>query len=98
MKNALRIGYNQYYDDKLFAKHLAFIKENISVVDEITLFTEFSHYGYRDLNTTKENALLLKDRIQQYRAAGVKSVGVNLLCTMGHWEEGWDIFPKAPFP
>lgn len=98
MKKALRIGYNQYYDDKLFAKHLAFIKENISVIDEITLFTEFSHYGYRDLNTTKENALLLKDRIKQYRTAGVKSVGVNLLCTMGHWEEGWDIFPKAPFP
>lgn len=97
MKKALRIGYNQYYDDKLFADHLLFVKENISVIDEIAMFAEFSHYGYWDLETSEKNARVMKNRIKQYRDAGVKSVGINLLCTIGHIEEGWDVFPKAPF-
>lgn len=97
MKKALRVGYNQYYDDNLFQKHLSYVKENISVIDEIAVFVGYSHYGYWDIETSKAHALLVKDRIKQYRAAGVESVGVNLLCTIGHIEEGWDVFEKAPF-
>lgn len=96
MKKALRIGYHRYYNDAVFAEHLAFIKRNADVIDELALFTEYSHYGYWDLETSAKNAEVIKNRIGQYRKAGIKRVGVNILCTMGHVEEGWDVFPKAP--
>ncbi len=98
MKKALRVGYNQYYNDDVFEKHLSYIKENIAVIDEIAMFAEFSHYGYWSLEFSKENAAIIKERIQQYKEAGIKSVGINLLCTIGHCDEGWSVFPKAPFP
>lgn len=96
MKKALRIGYHRYYNDAVFAEHLAFIKRNADVIDELALFAEYSHYGYWDLETSAKNAEVIKNRIGQYRKAGIKRVGVNILCTMGHVEEGWDVFPKAP--
>ncbi len=43
MKKALRVGYNQYYTDAEFEKHLAYVTENLDVLDEIAMFTEFSH-------------------------------------------------------
>ena len=95
MKIALRIGYNRYYCDEIFAKHLTFIKNNCSVIDEITLFAEFSHYGYWDLKTSAVNAEVLKNRIQQYKDIGIKRVGINVLCTIGHIEEGFEVLPKA---
>ena len=98
MKKALRIGYNRYYRDDIFEEHLKFIKKNISAIDEITLFAEFCHYGYWSLEYSAENAKLLKDRIRRYRQAGVKSVGINLLCTIGHAQEGWSLFPRPTFP
>ncbi len=95
MKKALRIGYNRYYNDDVFAGHLEFIKRNADVIDEVALFTEFSHYGYWDLETSYKNAELIKKRMEQYRKIGIKRVGINILCTIGHIEEGWDVFPKA---
>ncbi|MFA7636871.1 MAG: hypothetical protein WCX81_03815, partial [Monoglobales bacterium] len=95
MKKALRIGYNRYYRDDIFDEHIKYIQENVSVIDEITLFAEFCHYGYWDLEYSKNNAEILKDRIKRYKSAGVKSVGINLLGTIGHLEEGWDVLSKA---
>lgn len=95
MKKALRIGYNRYYSDEVFAEHIKFIKKNIDVIDEITMFVEFSHYGYWPLDYSKKHAQLMKKRIEEYRNAGVKKVGINLLCTLGHLEEAWDIFERA---
>ncbi len=97
MKKALRIGYNRYYNDEVFAQHIEFIKKNIDVIDEITMFAEFSHYGYWPLDYSKNHAQLMKKRIEEYRNAGVKRVGINLLCTIGHIEEAWDIFERADF-
>ncbi len=98
MKKALRIGFHRYDSDEHFREHLRFIKKNAAVIDEITLFAEFSHYGYWDLETSSQNAALLKHRIADYRAAGIPRVGINLLCTIGHLDEGWDVLPRAPFP
>ncbi len=96
MKKAHRIGYSRYFDDKEFEKHLKFISRNIDVADEIALFTEYSHFGYWELSFQREHAELLKKRLNSYRAAGVKSVGLNVLDTLGHLEEGWEVFPKPP--
>jgi len=95
MKRAFRIGYNRYYRDDIFENHLEFIKKNIDTIDETTMFIEFSHYGYWPMEFTRESAKIVKDRIKRYKEAGVKSAGINILCTVGHLEEGWDVFPHA---
>jgi len=95
VKKALRIGYNRYYCDENFREHIAFVKKNIASIDEITLFAEFCHYGYWDEEFTKKNTEILTKRIQQYREAGVKSVGINILNTRGHTCDGWEVLPKT---
>lgn len=95
MKKALRVGYHRYYKEAIFQEHLEYIKKNISVIDEITLFAEFCHYGYWDLEYSANNAEILKDRIRRYKEIGVKSVGINLLSTIGHGDEGWSVLPRA---
>ena len=95
MKKALRVGYNRYYNEDIFQEHLAYVKKNIAVIDEITLFAEFCHYGYWDLEYSANNAKILKDRIRRYKELGVKSVGINLLATIGHGDEGWSVLPRA---
>lgn len=96
MKKAIRIGYNQYYNDEVFAKHLDYIKRNADVIDELTLFAEFCHYGYWSEEYSKENAEIIADRINQYKKVGIKRVGINLLNTVGHKEEGLDVLPLSP--
>lgn len=95
MKKALRIGYNRYYCDENFNEHIEFIKKNAKNIDEVTLFVEFCHYGYWDKNFISKSAELLKDRIKKYKEAGIESVGINVLCTRGHTDDGWEILPKA---
>lgn len=98
MKKAMRIGYMRYFDDTIFEEHLAFIQKNLEAFDELTLFADFSHYGYWSPQYTANNVALLGRRIKQYREIGVKRIGVNILCTLGHLEEGYEVFPQAPFP
>ena len=95
MKRVLRIGHHRYRTDEAFAEHIAFIKNNIDSFDEVALFTEESHYGYWDPEKTRQNAARLKERLPKYREAGVPSVGLNVLSTIGHLEEGYDVFPKT---
>ncbi|MBE7036515.1 MAG: hypothetical protein E7403_04400, partial [Ruminococcaceae bacterium] len=95
MKKALRIGYNRYYCDENFNEHLEFIKKNAEHIDEVTLFVEFCHYGYWDKVFIDKTAEILKDRIAKYKEIGIKSVGINVLCTRGHTEDGWDLLPRA---
>ncbi len=95
MLKALRVGCSRYYDDKIFEEHLAFVKRNLHVLDEITVFADFSHYGYWSPEYTAENVALLRKRFRQYKEIGVKRMGVNILCTIGHLEEGYDVFPHA---
>lgn len=96
MKKAYRFGYNLYFTDKAFAENLEFVKKNVGIIDEITLFAEYSHHGYWPLEWQKESAKVLKERMEKYRAAGVKSVGVNVLSTIGHLDESIDVLAKPP--
>ena len=98
MKRVLRIGHHRYRTDEAFAEHIAFIQKNADAFDEVALFTEESHYGYWDPEKTRQNAARLKERLPHYRAAGIPSVGLNILSTIGHLEEGYDVFRKAPLP
>lgn len=95
MKKSLRIGYNRYYCDKNFKEHIEFIKKNAEHIDEITLFVEFCHHSYWDKDFIDKTAEILTDRIKRYKEIGIQSVGINVLCTRGHTEDGWDLLPKS---
>lgn len=56
---------------------------------------EYCHYGYWDENFISESVEILKNRIKTYREVGIGSVGINVLCTRGHTEDGWEILPRA---
>lgn len=95
MKKALRMGCNSYFEEENFAKNLALVKDNLDVVEEITLFTEPTHHGYWPLSMSAETAAILKDRIRRYKEIGVPRVGLNVLCTLGHTEDGASIAPVS---
>lgn len=96
MKKAFRIGYFRYKTDEAFAEHIAFIQKNVRNIDEVALFMEYSHHGYWPLEEQREHARLVRSRLEAYRRAGVKSVGLNVLDTIGHLEEAWDVLPVPP--
>ena len=95
MKKALRISYNAYFDDKVFERNIKLVRENADVIDEITLFTNPTHQGYWTLERERETVDVLKDRIKKYKEAGINRVGLNVLSTLGHNEDGTMIAPKA---
>ncbi len=95
MKKALRIGYNRYYCDENFSEHIAFIKKNIAHIDEVTLIAEFCHHGYWEESHDRKVAETLTRRIRDYREAGVKRVGINVMTTRGHTADGWDYLPAG---
>ena len=95
MKKALRMGYYSYFEEEVFAKNLSLVAKNLDVIDEITLFTEPTHHGYWETQHSAETAALLTDRIKRYKAVGVKRVGLNVLCTIGHTEDGAAIAPRS---
>lgn len=92
---ALRIGRNSYTDIEVLDKYLNMVKENIDVVDEVTLFAGGSHHGYTPREDTIKEADLLVPAIKKYRELGVKKVGVNVLATLGHTEDGGSLLEKA---
>ena len=96
MKYAHRISYERIFDDEHFNKHLQFIKENIDVVDEITIKAEVSHSANYSKEFIVNLAKLLEKRIAQYRSIGVKSVGINCMSTIGHCEEAWTVLTPIP--
>lgn len=95
MKKALRMVYHSYFEDAIFEKNLNLVAENIDVIDEITLFTEPTHHGFWETQRSAETAAVLTDRIKRYKAVGVKRVGLNVLCTIGHTEDGSAIAPRS---
>lgn len=96
MKKAFRFGYNRYTADNAFEENLQYVRENRDMIDEITLFVEYSHHGYWPLEWQEKSCAVLKDRMNRYRKAGIKSVGINVLATVGHIDESFDVLPKPP--
>lgn len=90
MKKALRMVHNSFYSDYEFEKNYETISKNLDVIDEITFFTESNHHGYTPLSDVRETANILKKRIKAFKDLGIPRVGINILCTIGHTEEGSD--------
>lgn len=95
MKKALRMAHGSYWKQGEFEHNLELVAQNLDVIDEITLFTEPTHHGYQPDESVQETVSILHDRIRRYKELGVPRVGLNVLCTLGHTEDGAAIAPKA---
>ena len=96
VKTSLRVPYCRYFGDSEFEKHLNIVKAQVDVSSEIALFTEYSHRGYWPLADIEKLVSVLRRRIKAYRDAGFKSVGLNVLDTFGHMDDGWEDMEDAP--
>lgn len=63
----------------------------------MALFTEYSHHGYYPLAQIQDLCKVLEKRMTALRSIGIKSVGLNVLDTIGHIDEAWDVLEKPPF-
>ena len=97
MKLSFRLGTPRYTSPEEFKRLLEFLQQHKECVDEISLFTEYWHHGYYPLQEFKELCEILRDRIIILKSREFKSVGINMLDTIGHVNEAWDILPKLPF-
>ncbi len=100
MKIAQRLHYRNWNEDRQFEETIAFLQRHIDAVDEITLFSSNTTNGSFDdagtLDRLREDLPILQKRIQAFKDAGFKSVGVNVLITLGHIDE--DKAPDHPLP
>ena len=95
MKKSLRIQHHVIASEKELTASIELVKKYVDVVDEITIFTEPTHHGYVPIAQAKKNADLLKNAINLYKSLGIKRVGVNVLCTIGHTDDGGDMHERA---
>ena len=93
-----RIFPGQYNSDEQFSHFLAFLKEYPDAVDEIALMDEnFPAPAGLPLEAVEKLAERMKKRIAALRRAGIRSVGINVAHTLGHWDvPGMDFTPLPP--
>lgn len=96
-KLAWRIGLPMARDGAAFEELRELLRAHRSVVDEVAFFETISHHLYLPLEYYIEVADVLKRRMATLRNDGIASVGINVLTTIGHVNEGWDVFPPLPF-
>jgi len=92
-----RIGLLQWEADEPFDRLLTLLREHRSVVDEVALFETITHHLYIPLDDYARRMYLAAKRLDAFRTAGVRSIGINVLCTIGHINEAWDYMPPLPF-
>jgi len=96
IKLAWRLGVKQAYEPE-FENLLRFVLRHRGVVDEVSFFETTTHHLYLPLDFFKEAASHIETAMGKLKGDGIPSVGINVLTTIGHVNEGWDFFPKLPF-
>lgn len=97
MKIAIRLLPPRYRTDEAFADTLALLRTYGSAIDELTLFTEYWHHGYYPPEQFAEAAAVMKQRVRELKEAGFAEVGINMLATIGHFNEAWHVLPPLPY-
>lgn len=82
-----RLYQDRYWDDEDFEKVLALFAAYGDCVDEAALMSETTMNAFFPMEAFEKTIPRLTDRIARLRACGVRSVGVNVLCTIGHHGE-----------
>ncbi|MFC1451721.1 hypothetical protein ACFLSJ_00065 [Verrucomicrobiota bacterium] len=92
-----RIGLHMSRPDDAFESLRELLLKHRNVVDEVAFFETISHHLYLPLEFFRENADVFRRRIATLKSDGIPSVGINVLTTIGHVNEGWDVFDPLPF-
>lgn len=89
MKIAQRLDYVAWLDERAHKETLDFLKKYSDVVEELALYSHAYNGRERDdaLEQLRNEMPILKKRIQAFRDAGFKSVGVDVVVTIGHIDE-----------
>ena len=93
-----RIQYWMWHGDDSFAALQRFLLEYRDVVDEVAFFDSMTHHLYLPLEELGRRAETLRGRMRALKAAGIPRAGINVLATIGHTDEGWDVWEPLPFP
>ena len=93
-----RIGLPHWESDEPFGRLLDLARTYRPVVDEVALFETITHHLYIPLDVYARRMELAAQRLDAFRHAGIPSAGINVLCTIGHINEGWSYMPPLPFP
>lgn len=96
-KIAWRVMVALYDTDASFTTFRQTLARYPDIIDEIAFFETATHHLYFPLEYQAERAALLGRRVAALKADGVPSVGINVLCTIGHIDEAWDYLPAMPF-
>jgi hypothetical protein len=97
MKLSQRIWVDLIRKDRNFSQLKKFCAKNINCLDELTLFFGGTHSGCMPLKEVEEDAFLMKSRMAELRELGFKQVGINVLCTIGHIDEGYSRYQDNPY-
>lgn len=98
LKLSWRVGLPISRSDFQFEALRELMRTHRKVVDEVALFETVTHHLYVPMEAVRATADLLARRMAALRSDGVASVGINVLTTIGHVNEGWDELPPLPFP
>ena len=94
---AWRIGLENYDNDESFRKLLHMVKQQHEIIDELALFETITHHQYTPLDIYALRMDMAAERMAALRKVGVTSVGINVLCTIGHINEAWSYMPPLPY-
>ena len=82
-----RLYQDRYWDETDFEKLLTFFSRYQDCVDEVALMSETTMNAFYPMEAFEQTLPVLRDRMERLRACGIRSVGVNVLCTIGHHGE-----------
>ncbi|MEI8241829.1 MAG: hypothetical protein WCI17_01040 [bacterium] len=92
-----RIGLPHWETDEAFGRLMGLFREHRPVVDEVALFETITHHLYIPLDDFAPRMEVAARRLDALRQAGIRSAGINVLCTIGHINEAWSYMPPLPF-
>ncbi|MCE5260064.1 MAG: hypothetical protein LLG44_13555 [Chloroflexi bacterium] len=98
MTLSFRLSSDQWYTDAQWARLLALLGAHRPAVDELSLFTREQMGWFGTMEAMAPEADLLARRIREGHAAGFRSVGINVLSTLGHGDPVGEWSPEFTLP
>lgn len=96
MKLSYRITRDGNFSYGCFDELLELFKRYPDSIDEVSVFEQNEVQGYHPMSVIEDYCRVLEKRLGQLRAAGIKSVGINSLITLGHADDS-EMVPAPSF-
>ncbi|MHB9033828.1 MAG: hypothetical protein ACYC6L_12385 [Anaerolineae bacterium] len=98
MTLSFRIGSDNWLPDAKWQQMLAIFQAHRPAVDELSLFTHEQMGWFGTMDVMAPEAEIMARRIIEGHAAGFKSVGINVLSTLGHGDPVGEWSPVFTLP